>query len=64
MALTALMTLTACGTPAKTIETSIIPAVVVPTVEERQVMREKIPRFYIRFSEQQRQLMIARDANR
>lgn len=62
--LLALTTLTACSTQSKKIETAIIPAVIVPTAEERQVLREKIPAFYIRFAEQQRQLLIARDANR
>lgn len=58
------MTLTACSTPSKKIETAILPAVVIPTAEERQVLREQVPAFYIRFAEQQRQLMIARNADR
>lgn len=58
IALLALTLLTACGTNNQKIETSIIPEIVVPTKIERQVMRENIPDFYIRFSEQQRQLMV------
>lgn len=58
------MTLTACSTPSKKIETAIIPAVVVPTAEERHVLRQQIPAFYIRFAEQQRQLIVAHGARR
>lgn len=64
IALTALMTLTSCGQVTTKIETVILPEIVVPTSKERQVMRDQIPAFYVRFSEQQRQLMIARDANK
>lgn len=53
------MTLTACGTTS-TDSRLILPEVVTPSKVERAVMREQIPDFYVRFSEQQRQIMVAK----
>ena len=57
------MILTGCGENGKTINTSIIPAVVTPTIEERVILKKQLPGFYIRFTEQQRQIIIAKKAN-
>jgi len=54
-----LMTLIACSTTTH-LSTRIVPEEIIPTAHERAIMKEHIPDFYVRFAEQQRQLMEAR----
>lgn len=54
-----LMTLIACSTTTH-LSTRIVPEPIIPTQAERAIMKEHIPGFYVRFAEQQRQLMEAR----
>lgn len=56
-----LMILTACGMNGKKIETSIIPNIVTPTRAERVLLKQCVPDFYVRFTEQQRQIIVAKD---
>lgn len=49
--------LTACGTNSTSVRTDICPDVIHPTKTERTVMKEKIPAFYVRFTNQQTDLM-------
>ncbi len=58
MILLLLMSVTACGTTSTGSRT--IPKEIVPSVYERKVMRELIPEFYIKFTNQQRDIMAAR----
>lgn len=58
--------LTACGTTsAKPVldaaaQQSLVPRAIVPTPAERKVLREQIPDFYVRFTDQQVKLLRAR----
>ena len=54
------MMLTACGTTTKKIDKSIIPKEIVPTTHEREVMETYIPDFYVRFTDQQQQIITAK----
>lgn len=54
------MMLTSCSTTSK-VENSIVPDVVIPTKQERVILRAQLPDFYIRFAEQQRQILIAKN---
>lgn len=38
---------------------NILPAIVVPTVAERKILVTQLPDFYIRFTEQQREILHA-----
>ena len=54
-----MLSFASCGNrPTTHLETSIVPAVVKPSEAERKVLREQIPDFYVRFTEQQRQIMV------
>lgn len=45
--------LTACGTTSISGKTKVCPKPLIPTIEERSVLRTQIPQFYIKFTNQQ-----------
>lgn len=55
--------LSGCGEKPKRIDVSIIPAVVVPSASDRQCLKSCAPDFYVDFTEQQRQIDVARGVN-
>lgn len=57
------LALLGCATPPPTYDLqqaqNILPAIVVPTAAERAVLVKELPDFYIRFTEQQREILHA-----